>query len=335
MRSKNPNTSYVGILGRTALAICLCQAISQTAHAQLDDFDTSLANLTDAENYIAIFQGGGGNTLNINNPSSLYAHTDGGNIGIAGTGQLGLSGPLTINGNIDFAGAVTPSGYTTTTPPFTSGGPGGVVVNGTITGGHANVQADMNDLNSLSTILGGETGTSVALANGATINASSGVTDSHGNSVFTVSSINAPNGNLTISGSANQRVVINVSAGADANFHFNTITLLGGLTSHDVIFNFFGGSGTTLSGGPTLDINSNGGILNGIFLDPNGQISLVSSILVGAIYGGDTHNEQIVSGGTLVSQASQIPDAGSTALLLSLACGSILVLKRKFAVATA
>lgn len=305
------------------LAACLGLVAAPGARAGLTGFD-----LGDSYNYVCIFQGGGGNTLNINNPASLDAHTDGGNIGIAGTGQLGLSGPLTINGNIDFSGSVNPTGYQTTTPPYTAGG--NVTVNGTITGGHANVQTDMNNLNSLSATLGAEAGTSVALANGVNINAASGKIDGMGNSVFSVSSINAPNGNLTITGDGTHKVVVNISASADASFHFNTVTLLGGLTSNDVMFNFFGGSSSTLSGGPGLDLNSNGQTIAGIFLDPYGDISLVSTILDGRLYGGDSHNEQIVSGGTLVAQQiPSAPDAASTSLLLGMALSGVALVARR------
>lgn len=283
--------------------------VCPTAHATLQGF-----NLGDAANYGVIFQGNGGNQLNVNNPSGLFANTDTANIGIAGTGQLAVSGPLAINGRVDFAGAVNEQGG------YNNGG--NVTISGPVTGGHANVQNDMNSLNALSTMLSGEAGMSVALNAGATINASAGTLDALGDKVFTVSSINAPNGNLTINGDGSHKVVFNISGGADSNIHFNNIILTGGLTPDDVLFNLFGGDNVGLTGGPTLDLNSNGGTLNGVFLDPNGQISLVHTILDGRIYGGDTHNEQLVSGGTMNQPLSppSVPDSGSTLVLLGLGC---------------
>jgi hypothetical protein len=292
-------------LGTMAVGLAIVSSTAQAA-----GFD-----LGDAANYTVLFEGGGGNKLNINNPSALFAHIDGGNIGIDNTGQLQLSGPLTINGNVDFANSVIDNG------PYS----GNVAVNGTIIGGHANVHNDLVSLNGLSTTLSGEAGASVALNSGAAINGSAGTLDASGNRVFTVSGINAPNGTLTINGDGH-KVVFNVSAAANANFHFNNIVLGGGLTSDDVQINFFGGS--SLTGGPTLDINSNGGNLYGVFLDPNGAISVVSTLLNGRVFGGDSHDEALVSGATIIAPSS-VPDGGSSMLLLSMGVGLIVAAKKK------
>jgi hypothetical protein len=282
-------------------------------------------SLGDAANYAAIFQGGGGNALNINNPSGLFDNTDAGNIGIAGTGQLAVSGPLTINGNVNFAGTVNVNGQ------YNNGG--NVIITGSVVGGQLMVQTDMNNLNSLSTMLGIEGGTSVALNSGGTINASTGTIDAMGNSVFNVSSINAPNGTLTINGDGIHKVVFNISAGVDQNLHFNSIVLTGGLTPDDVLFNLYGGNSLTLTGGPNLSLNSNGGTLNGIFLDPFGDISLTHSILAGRIFGGDSHNEAIVSGGTLLMpQGAPVPEPSTVfagvLLLLPLGLGVLRNVRR-------
>jgi hypothetical protein len=271
--------------------------------------------LGDSANYAVIFQGGGNNQLNINNGPGLNGLAVNGNIGIDNTspnnGKLQLSGPLLLNSNVDFAGAYTQG--TQDNGPYS----GNIQVNGTISGGHANVHTDMLYLNNLSTTLGGEAGTSVALNTGATINGASGVLDGFGNRVFTVSGINAPNGTLTVNGDGISKVVFNISAAADGNFHFNSVVLGGGLTSDDVLFNFFGGTAATLSGGPTLDINSNGDTLFGTFLDPYGTISDTHSVLNGRLFGGDTHNMQVVSGALI--NAPSVPDNGSTVMLLGLA----------------
>src|SRR5439155_9687373 len=176
-------------------------------------------------------------------------------------------------------------------------------------------------LNNLSTTLGAEVGTSVMLKTGATINGGLGTLDASGNRVFTVGKINAPKGTLTINGDGSHKIVFNISAAADGNFHFNNIVLGGGLTSDDVLFNLFGGNTSTLTGGPKLDINSNAsgvhGTLFGTFLDPNGAISLVNTILDGRVFGGDSVNEAIVSGAEINAPAppSPVPDAGSTLVL--------------------
>jgi len=285
--------------------------------------------LGDAANYAVIYQAGGSNQLGINNGPGLNGLAVNGNIGIDNTspnnGKLQLSGPLVLNSNVDFAGTYTQG--TQDNGPYS----GNIQVNGTISGGHANVHADMLYLNNLSTTLGGEAGTSVALNTGATISGASGTLDAFGDRVFTVSGISAPNGTLTINGDGISKVVFNISAAANGNFHFNSIVLGGGLTSDDVLFNFFGGTNATLTGGPTLDINSNGTTLFGTFLDPNGMISITHSILDGRIFGGDTHNMQIVSG-ALINAPPNVPDNGSTAMLLGLAVVGLGCVSRKFQV---
>ena len=279
--------------------------------------------LGDAANYAVIYQAGGNNQLNINNGPGAEDLAVSGNIGIANSpnppnnGRLQLSGPLTLDSDIHFAGVVNDNG------PYG----GNIQVNGTISGGHANVRTDMDNLGALSTALGAELGTSVALNTGATINASAGMLDAMGNRVFTVSGINAPNGILTINGNGANKVVFNISLAADASFHFNSITLGGGLTSDDVLFNFFGGNDVTHTGGPGLDINSNGDVgdpaLYGTFLDPNGAISIVHSVLFGRIFGGDSVNEAIVSGAQINAPGGQVPDGGSAVALLGIALAAI------------
>src|SRR5258707_4324878 len=60
--------------------------------------------LGDAANYAVLFEGAGSNHLSINNGTIV------GNVGLGappgGTPQAQLNSPLTINGNIQFAGSV-------------------------------------------------------------------------------------------------------------------------------------------------------------------------------------------------------------------------------------
>lgn len=291
--------------------------VAPAAHAGLSGFD-----LGDADNYGVLFQGGGGNALNINNGPGIAGLAENGAIGIGGTGSLQLSGPLVLNANIDFAGAVVDNA------PYT----GNITVNGVISGGHANVQADLNYLNNLSLTLGAEAGTSVAIniGNGAnqTINASAGAIDASGNRVFNVTSLSTVNGStLTINGDGTHKVVLNFANAASFN---GVIVLTGGLTSDDVLFNVYGGTSATLSGGPTLSINSNGGVLNGTFLDPFGEVSIVHSVLDGRLFGGDSHNEQIVSGALINAPATSpaAPDGGSTLLLMGLGLATLAAARR-------
>lgn len=311
------NIRAAAVLVATIAATFLLQT---SVHATLIGFD-----LGDAENYGVIFEGGSsGSTLNINNGAGVGHLGINGNIGIAGTGKLGLAGPLTIDGNIDFAGSVNPSSYTSGDPYVN----GNITVNGAISGGHNNVQTDMNSLNTLSQTLGGETGTAITLKSGTTINANAGTLDAQGNRVFTANQtddLSGGTGVITINGDGSHKVVINVTDNGHG-FHAHQVVLTGGLKANDIIWNYAGGNATTLSGGQTLSLNSgyNGAhpddILTGIFLDPFGTISMDSTELQGHIYGGDTHNMQLVSGEYLISPTPDIetvPDATSTILLLA------------------
>jgi hypothetical protein len=145
-------------------------------------------------------------------------------------------------------------------------------------------------------------GTNTTIAPGGSINASAGTLGTtasvDGNAlgtyrVFTVTSANFPNGTFTINGSATDQVVLNI--GFSVNLH-GEILLTGGITPDDVLINVFGGNPATFSGGPTLDVNTNGLATYGVFLDPFGSMSAVHTNVQGRFFGGDSVNQQIVSG---------------------------------------
>src|ERR1700720_1797893 len=58
-------------------------------------------NLGGGENYALLFEGVGGNTLQVTNV------TVNGNVGVATTGKMTDSGPSTINGGVNFSAANT------------------------------------------------------------------------------------------------------------------------------------------------------------------------------------------------------------------------------------
>jgi VPDSG-CTERM motif len=265
--------------------------------------------------YAVLFEGAGGNTMQVTNV------TVNGNLGIGNSGLLHLSGPSTV-GRIDFSAA--------NTGQFSNNNAANV-----FTGPFYNVAAvtnALNFLNSLNTTLGAEPGTNVSIGTGAgktlTINVSAGTFDGSGNSVFNVTGFNTTNGNtLTINGDGIHDVVLNFTS----SVNFNNQVVLNGLTSDQVLYNFVGGGG--LTGGPTLQVNDNGhthpgNMVFGDFLDPNGAISVVNTNLFGRVFGGDTHDIQIVSGDNI--NVPNVPDSGSTMVLLSLSLGLLAGAKRKF-----
>jgi choice-of-anchor A domain-containing protein len=233
--------------------------------------------LGDAANFAVLFEGSGGQQLLFSNSGST------GNIGIGSNGAFasgrGCTGSCLVTGTVEFSAA--------STGQFNSGG---TTISGGETYGNANVQTDLNTLNSLSQPLGGETATALTISSGGSVNASSGTTDSSGNEVLTLQAASSfPNGTFTLNGdgSGTQTVVVNVPAA----FAFNgSIVLTGGLTSDQILFNFAAGDYSTLSGGGTLTISSSRATTTGIFLDPNGNIQINHPVLDGRIFGGDTQN---------------------------------------------
>ena len=177
--------------------------------------------------------------------------------------------------------------------------------------GVADVTSALNTTTALSRSLGLETGTPVVIDNSGTpINASSGTLDASGNRVFNVTSVNFPNGTLTIHGTAGDFVVFNIPFAASLN---GSVVLTGGITSDNVLFNFtpstsnltsYNNAYATLTGGPTMTISTSGATTTGVFLDPAGDFQVNHSVIDGRIIGGDTHNSAFVSGAELTANAT-------------------------------
>jgi len=272
------------------------------------------------EDYAILFQGTGGNTLQITNV------TINGNVGVADSGQATDSGPSTINGRIDFSAA--------DTGQFSNNN-GANIITGGVHYNVASVQSAMNYVNSLSQQLFGDAGTAVAISNGTVLNASSGTTyvvNGQTVHVFDSSSFtNGGNQTLTINGSASDLVAINLDGIGNIQVH-GGILLTGGITADDVVFNLGGGNYTTHTGAGSLDINNNGGtagLAQGIFLDPNGAMDATNAEIFGRMFGGDSHDFQYVSGST-ITMPPGVPDPGATVLLMGLGLAFLAGAKKKF-----
>ncbi|MGO8676937.1 MAG: collagen-binding domain-containing protein [Limisphaerales bacterium] len=295
---------------------CVAAAATFQASAALTMGDDALG---DAANYAVLYEGSGSHHFTINGTQVN------GNIGIgdpsgATTAKLQLNGPVTISGNVNFAGTVNDNG------PYS----GNVSVSGSIAANNTTVQTDLANLNTLSSTLGAESGTALTVNlnnnQSQTINANSGTLDAYGNRVFTVNSFNFGNGaTLTISGNGSQPVVLNFSSAASFG---GTILVTGGITSDQVLFNVTGGSG--LAGGNGLYINS-GATLTGTFLDPNGAITMGSSVLNGRLFGGGSQDESLNSGSD-INAPTPVPEPGTilagALLLLPFGASTVRVLRR-------
>jgi hypothetical protein len=237
----------------------------------------------DPTNFAVLYEGNGGKQLQTNNSNIT------GNIGIGGTGTFSDSGAV-VTGTVQFSAGNTGQ-YGTPS--------GGGSVSGGATYNNSNVSTDLTNLNTLSTTLGGQSGTSLAINTGGsggsqTVNAASGILHA-GVEVFNITGLQFNNGTtLFINGdAAGDSVVFNMNL----NAQFGGTIVLSGLTADQVLFNIIGGA--SLTGGPNLQDSTNGATLAGDFLDPNGTIQINHSILDGRLFGGDTSNMSIVSGVTL------------------------------------
>jgi hypothetical protein len=280
-------------------------------------------NLGTALDYGLLFQGGGHNTLQITN---VFVK---GNVGVGNTGLATDSGPSSIVGRIDFSAA--DSGQ------FSNNNNSNVITGGV----HYNVSAvasALTSINTLSQTLIGLAGTHVAINGIQTVNASSGATFTVNGQTVHVFDVTSFNNNgtsdvLTINGSASDLVAFNLDGLGNIQFH-GGIAFTGGIGPDNVVFNVGGGNYSTLSGGPALDINNNGGaagIAQGIFLDPNGAISVVHADVLGRVFGGDSHDFQYVSGANLTApeETPPVPEPATMALALSgLASFGVLGLRR-------
>ena len=275
----------------------------------------------DTASYAVLFEGVGNNSLQINS-SPLNGSTILGNVGLGSVSgsnpQFQLNNPAVINGNINFAH-----------DPANFQNASGIVTNGVVSGGVSQVQTDLNDVNALSAGLGAATGTPLVINGNTTVEASTGIFDPTFDAyIFTLTSLNLGNGTtLTIDGQGlDANVVINVPVGNVSGPHFaGAITLEGGLTADNAIMNLTGGNYTTLTGGPTLQTAANHAVQEITYLNPTGNIGVNSVAIDGHLFGGDSQNMTINSGGTV----QVVPEPGAIALAALGGFSMILLRRRK------
>jgi hypothetical protein len=257
--------------------------------------------LQQASSYAVLFEGAGGNTLQITNV------TINGSVGVGMTGKATDSGPSTINGGLNFSAA--------NTGQFSNNNSSNIITGG-VNYSVGSVTSALNYVNGLNSTFGAMSGTKISINGSTTINLSS-YAPNNGNIILNVTSFNTTNNDvITINGdAAHDNVILNFTGSAN----FNNQVVLNGIDDDSILWNFVGGSG--LTGGPTLQINTNASshpnqFAHGIFLDPNGPISVTNANILGRIFGGDTHDFQYVSG-SLIDQPSPVPEPSTLALIFS------------------
>ncbi|HEY2157577.1 MAG TPA: collagen-binding domain-containing protein [Isosphaeraceae bacterium] len=244
------------------------------------------------------------------------------------TGNIGvLSSDMTstgTNNNIKFANA-TVTGRLDLQGTNTNG-IGGTATGGVFTG-VSDVLTAYNTLTALASTEAGKAGTTIVYSGtgGTTIAATNGTPDGNGNNVFTTTAAalsGSLNGTLTVSGTASQYVVINIT-GTNQNFQFTQgIALSGGITDDHVLLNFTG-TGSIQVGG-----SGHGATLHGDILAFGYTFNMDNVTVDGRVFGGDGSKDfQIVSGFNL-NQPVNVPEPSSLALV-ALGGGACLAIRRR------
>lgn len=289
---------------RSALRLATCLTAAWLIHAASAQAGTLSGTLTadGATNFSVLDTGTGATALNITNATVT------GFVGIgdpSGNNAYLSANGSTVYGGVDYAASSINGSNSVTNSRITWG----------VSANVAAVQTTLTALSSLSTTLGGETGTAQNITAGTgtqTVTATSGTLDGSGNYVFTVSTVNLSNGGvLTINGTgltAGQDVVFNIGAGASFGGAINLI----GLTADQVLFNVTGS-------GHALTLNTNGAqTQTADFLDYSGAIDVQNDIVNGRIMGGDSSTFTIGAVGqttTITGPGVKVPEPPSLAVL--------------------
>jgi len=252
-----------------------------------------------AANYAVLYEGMGGNTL------MIESSTIEGNVGVGGTGQVQFNSGA-IYGNVDFAAA--DAGQYSVCPDC--GVPASV--NYSITA----VTTAMGEINALSSMMGGATGTDVAINGDTTINAADGTLDANGNRVFNVTSYSASDANVVniVGDVAGDSVVLNFAFNSDVNLG-GAVVLSGGLSDEQVLWNFnSAGNNVTLNGAQSSDGLTPA--FHGIILAPNDAMAMLDANLNGRFWGGDS-STMLIDPSTLQTKTTSVPEPSSVVLLLT------------------
>jgi len=166
------------------------------------------------------------------------------------------------------------------------------------------LSSDISALKALSLTLASETGTTEKLTSGMTINATSGTLDSAGDYVFNITQWA---NNITINGTGANNVVLNIASNVIPIL--DNVTLTGGLTANDVLFNDQDSDTITGTAGTTF---------NGTVLAPNATFNIASNVTVnGHLYGGASGQTFTFSGGATLNAPANTNGGAPTVTTVS------------------
>jgi hypothetical protein len=212
----------------------------------------------------------------------------GGNVGVATNHTFSLSGPAQVTGNVYLSGN---AGQFNNSSNAANGGVGGSVFTGGVgPNGTTLNQANSDALNAAHTFA---TLSPTQSVTGGAVNGTTTISAANpgGLNVVNLSGINLGNGqSLTLSGPAGTQFILNNSGNLTLNS--GAINLAGGLTPSDVAINMTNGGTVSTSGGL-----NNESVINGVVLDPTGNLQLTPGLVNGEIIGGGSIS--LASGATV------------------------------------
>jgi len=252
----------------------------------------------------------GANQVSLSNSTGITVNSGAtssqANLGINSGGKLNQTGTVVIQG--------TYYKFSTNADSTTSGF---TAVGGVNTTSNSKLTTAASDATAASTTLAGLTPNQTL----GTITANTTISATvPGRNVINLTDINMGNGTiLTLSGSATQSFVINVTGTSTVNF--SNVSLVGGLTAANVIFNVLNGDSVT---------DNSPDVVNGTIMDINGTVSITNN---------DTINGEIISGkqinlsnGSDVEVVPTVPEASTAACftLGPLSLAAVMLLHRRF-----